>query len=35
LMEQVRQAILEDRLGYFREEIFVRYGYNKPKAKSF
>ena len=35
LMEQVRQAIREDRLGDFREEFFERYGYNKPKAKSF
>ncbi|MBY8912799.1 tRNA guanosine(34) transglycosylase Tgt [Bacillus sp. YC2] len=35
LMEQVRQAIHEDRLGDFREEFFERYGYNKPNAKSF
>lgn len=35
LMEQVRQAIREDRLGDFREEFFERYGYNKPNAKSF
>ncbi|MCY8423423.1 tRNA guanosine(34) transglycosylase Tgt [Bacillus vallismortis] len=35
LMEQVRQAIREDRLGNFREEFFERYGYNKPNAKSF
>ncbi|MED4800668.1 tRNA guanosine(34) transglycosylase Tgt [Bacillus atrophaeus] len=35
LMELVRQAIREDRLGDFREEFFERYGYNKPNAKSF
>nr|WGD72101.1 tRNA guanosine(34) transglycosylase Tgt [Bacillus subtilis]WGD75198.1 tRNA guanosine(34) transglycosylase Tgt [Bacillus subtilis] len=35
LMEQVRQAIREDRLGDFREEFFECYGYNKPNAKSF
>ncbi|MEC1627223.1 tRNA guanosine(34) transglycosylase Tgt [Bacillus mojavensis] len=35
LMEQVRQAIREGRLGDFREEFFERYGYNKPNAKSF
>ncbi|WP_409289479.1 tRNA guanosine(34) transglycosylase Tgt [Peribacillus sp. SCS-37] len=35
LMEQVRQAIREDRLGDFREEFFERYGFNKPDAKNF
>ena len=35
LMEQVRQAIREDRLGDFREEFFEQYGYNKPNAKNF
>jgi queuine tRNA-ribosyltransferase len=35
LMEQVRQAIMEDRLGDFREEFFERYGFNKPDAKNF
>jgi queuine tRNA-ribosyltransferase len=35
LMEQVRQAIREDRLGDFREEFFERYGFNKPNAKNF
>ncbi|MDQ0197161.1 tRNA guanosine(34) transglycosylase Tgt [Neobacillus ginsengisoli] len=35
LMEQVRQAIMEDRLGDFREEFFERYGFNKPNAKNF
>ena len=35
LMEKVRQAILEDRLGDFREEFFERYGFNKPNAKNF
>ncbi|MEH7112054.1 tRNA guanosine(34) transglycosylase Tgt [Neobacillus niacini] len=35
LMEKVRQAIREDRLGDFREEFFERYGFNKPNAKNF
>ncbi|WP_336972532.1 tRNA guanosine(34) transglycosylase Tgt [Bacillus thuringiensis] len=35
LMEQVRQAIGEDRLGDFREEFFEQYGFNKPNAKNF
>ncbi|WP_027407932.1 tRNA guanosine(34) transglycosylase Tgt [Anoxybacteroides tepidamans] len=35
LMEQVRQAIREDRLGDFREEFFERYGFNQPNAKNF
>ncbi|MFC0014940.1 MULTISPECIES: tRNA guanosine(34) transglycosylase Tgt [Allobacillus] len=35
LMEQVREAIAEDRLGDFREEFFERYGFNKPNAKNF
>ncbi|WP_017435547.1 tRNA guanosine(34) transglycosylase Tgt [Saccharococcus caldoxylosilyticus] len=35
LMEQVRQAIREDRLDDFREEFFERYGFNKPNAKNF
>ncbi|QFK72322.1 tRNA guanosine(34) transglycosylase Tgt [Pradoshia sp. D12] len=35
LMEQVRQAIREDRLGDFREEFFENYGFNKPNAKNF
>ncbi|RFU71606.1 tRNA guanosine(34) transglycosylase Tgt [Peribacillus saganii] len=35
LMEQVRQAIREDRLGDFREEFFEQYGFNKPDAKNF
>ncbi|WMJ19214.1 tRNA guanosine(34) transglycosylase Tgt [Geobacillus kaustophilus] len=35
LMEQVRQAIREDRLADFREEFFERYGFNKPNAKNF
>jgi queuine tRNA-ribosyltransferase len=35
LMENVRQAIREDRLGDFREEFFERYGFNKPNAKNF
>ena len=35
LMEKVRQAIMEDRLGDFREEFFDQYGFNKPNAKNF
>ncbi|WP_085508975.1 tRNA guanosine(34) transglycosylase Tgt [Thalassobacillus devorans] len=35
LMEHVRQAIREDRLGDFREEFFEQYGFNKPNAKNF
>ncbi len=35
LMEQVRQAIRDDRLLDFREEFFERYGFNKPDAKNF
>jgi len=35
LMEQVRTAIKEDRLGDFREEFFEQYGLNKPDAKNF
>ena len=35
LMEDVRQAIREDRLGDFKEEFFEKYGYNKPNAKNF
>lgn len=35
LMEQVRQAIREDRLGDFREAFFEAYGFNKPNAKNF
>lgn len=35
LMEGVRQAIREDRLGDFKEEFFEKYGYNKPDAKNF
>ncbi|MFC4388378.1 tRNA guanosine(34) transglycosylase Tgt [Gracilibacillus marinus] len=35
LMEQVREAIMQDRLGDFREEFFEQYGFNKPNAKNF
>jgi queuine tRNA-ribosyltransferase len=35
LMEKVRQAIREDRLGDFRDEFFEKYGFNKPNAKNF
>lgn len=35
LMEQVRDAIRNDRLGDFREEFFENYGFNKPNAKNF
>lgn len=34
IMEQVRQAIREDRLGDFREESSLSVGYNKPNAAS-
>jgi queuine tRNA-ribosyltransferase len=35
LMEKVRHAIREDRLGDFRDEFFEKYGFNKPNAKNF
>lgn len=35
LMRDVRQAIMDDRLGDFREEFFEKYGFNKPDAKNF
>ena len=35
LMEQVRQAIKEDRLGDFRDQFFDQYGFNKTNAKNF
>lgn len=35
LMENIRQAIREDRLLDFKEEFFEEYGYNKPDAKDF
>ncbi|WP_299832231.1 tRNA guanosine(34) transglycosylase Tgt [uncultured Metabacillus sp.] len=35
LMEKVRQAIREDRLGDFHDEFFEQYGFNKPNAKNF
>ncbi len=35
LMEQIREAIRQDRLGDFREEFFESYGFNKPNAKNF
>ncbi|MBU9720697.1 MULTISPECIES: tRNA guanosine(34) transglycosylase Tgt [Bacillaceae] len=35
LMENVRQAIREDRLLDYREEFFEAYGFNKPNAKNF
>src|SRR5690625_1308606 len=35
LMEQVRQAIREDRLLDFRDEFFEQYGFNKADAKNF
>ncbi|MFC4409916.1 tRNA guanosine(34) transglycosylase Tgt [Chungangia koreensis] len=35
LMEDVREAIRNDRLGDFKEEFFEEYGYNKPNAKNF
>ncbi|QTD41601.1 tRNA guanosine(34) transglycosylase Tgt [Sporosarcina sp. Te-1] len=35
LMEKVREAIRNDRLGDFRDEFFEQYGFNKPNAKNF
>ena len=35
LMEQIRDAIRNDRLGDFKEEFFEQYGFNKPNAKNF
>lgn len=35
LMEQIRQAIREDRLLDFREQFFEQYGLNQPNAKNF
>lgn len=35
LMEQVREAIRDDRLGDFKEEFYERYGLNEPNAKDF
>ncbi|GKV68762.1 queuine tRNA-ribosyltransferase [Sporosarcina sp. NCCP-2716] len=35
LMDNVREAIRQDRLGDFREEFFEQYGFNKPNAKNF
>ena len=35
MMEQVRDAIRNDRLGDFRDEFFEQYGFNKPNAKNF
>lgn len=35
LMEHVRNAIREDRLGDFREEFFEAYGLNVPNPKNF
>ncbi|MDS9471306.1 tRNA guanosine(34) transglycosylase Tgt [Sporosarcina pasteurii] len=35
MMEQVREAIRQDRLGDFRDEFFEQYGFNKPNAKNF
>lgn len=35
LMEDIKQAIREDRLGDFKEEFFEQYGFNEPNAKNF
>lgn len=35
LMEQVRNAIAEDRLGDFREVFFEQYGFNENNPKNF
>jgi len=34
-MEDMRQAIAEDRLLEFREEVLTNYGYNNPNARLF
>ena len=34
-MEDVREAIMEDRLLAFREEFFEQYGYNKENPRNF
>lgn len=35
MMEEVREAIREDRLGDYRDAFFEQYGFNKPNAKNF
>ena len=35
LMEDMRQAIAEDRLLEFREEVMANYGYNNANARLF
>lgn len=35
LMENVREAIKNDRLGDFKLEFFEKYGYNRPDARNF
>ena len=35
LMEQVRNAIAEDRLGDFREVFFEQYGFNENNPRNF
>ncbi|SDW27592.1 tRNA-guanine transglycosylase [Marinococcus luteus] len=35
LMQQVREAIQQDRLLDFRETFFEQYGFNRPDAKNF
>ncbi len=35
LMEQVRQAIIDDCLLDFKDEFFEQYGFNQPDAKNF
>ncbi len=35
LMERVRQAIKEDRLGDFKDAFFEQYGFNKSNAPNF
>ncbi|HLR73033.1 MAG TPA: tRNA guanosine(34) transglycosylase Tgt [Pseudogracilibacillus sp.] len=35
LMQQVRTAILEDRLGDFKESFFEQYGFNKENPRNF
>ena len=35
MMDEVRDAIRNDRLGDYRDEFFEQYGFNKPNAKNF
>lgn len=35
LMKEIRQAIMDDELLEYREQLFEMYGYNQPNAKNF